>query len=125
MSIDDLLIRLALPDDAHAIAVFQTTAWNEAYESLIPEEHLDETATAQREYRWRDRLASGVREAAMALDRLIRARAFGRFAFAVTAADSLRCACQGCKGTRSGWYDQLGRARCAKEGEWHADVPLE
>ncbi|WP_157984046.1 GNAT family N-acetyltransferase [Nesterenkonia muleiensis] len=66
--IDDLLIRLALPDDAHAIAAFQTTAWNEAYESLIPEEHLDETATAQREYRWRDRLASGVREAAMALD---------------------------------------------------------
>lgn len=51
MLIDDLRIRPAIVADAGAIAAFQTSAWKEAYEGLIPEAHLQESETEKREVR--------------------------------------------------------------------------
>jgi len=59
-------VRRAALADAAAIATFQTECWREAYRGVVPQEYLDRVGVAEREVRWRDRLATGAREIALA-----------------------------------------------------------
>ena len=59
-------VRRPVLNDVHAIAVFQTACWNEAYAGLVPQEYLDRIGVGDRERRWRDRLVSGDRRVALA-----------------------------------------------------------
>jgi ribosomal protein S18 acetylase RimI-like enzyme len=52
--------------DVTAIAEFQTRCWREAYQGLVPRSYLDRVGVAQREPRWRERMASGARQVALA-----------------------------------------------------------
>lgn len=58
--------RRAVLADAPSIARFQTACWREAYRGVVPQEYLDRVGVAEREVRWRDRLATGSREVAVA-----------------------------------------------------------
>jgi GNAT superfamily N-acetyltransferase len=51
-------LRRADRDDVRAIAEFQTRCWAEAYRGLVPQSYLDRMTVADREVRWRSRLAS-------------------------------------------------------------------
>lgn len=59
-------VRRATVDDAGAVAEFQTGCWREAYRGLVPQAYLDRVTVADREVRWRQRLASGERLVALA-----------------------------------------------------------
>lgn len=59
-------VRRGVLADAAAIAGFQTTCWREAYRGVVPQEYLDRVGVAEREVRWRHRLATGAREIALA-----------------------------------------------------------
>jgi GNAT superfamily N-acetyltransferase len=56
----------AAPSDVEAIAAFQTACWREAYRGLVPDDYLDGVTEDDRALRWRDRLESGSRHAAIA-----------------------------------------------------------
>ncbi len=60
------VIRDVVLDDAEAIGVFQTLCWREAYAGLVPAEYLVGVDEDVRAARWRDRVASGERSAALA-----------------------------------------------------------
>ena len=59
-------IREATLSDFPAIAAIQTACWREAYRGLVPDAYLDSVGEGDRERRWRDRLTSGTRRAAIA-----------------------------------------------------------
>lgn len=59
-------IRGAVLDDISAIAAFQTRCWNEAYVGMVPMSYLERVSVSDREVRWRERLATGVRLIALA-----------------------------------------------------------
>ena len=59
-------IRLARPDDAPAIAAFQTQCWREAYRGLVPQSYLDRVGVSERERSWSRRLVHATREVAIA-----------------------------------------------------------
>lgn len=63
-----VVLRDATPDDARAIAIFQTVSWREAYAGLVPAEYLERVDANLREARWRDRLVGGDRQASVAED---------------------------------------------------------
>lgn len=48
-----MLIRLALPPDAPAIAHVQIATWNTTYRGLIADDYIDGLSQAYRETRWR------------------------------------------------------------------------
>lgn len=50
-------VRAARPDDSAAIALAHVRAWQAAYPSLIPQEHLDGLDVTERTEIWRQRLA--------------------------------------------------------------------
>jgi GNAT superfamily N-acetyltransferase len=56
----------AAPSDVEAIAAFQTDCWREAYRGLVPDDYLDGVSEDDRALRWRERLESGSRHAAIA-----------------------------------------------------------
>ena len=60
------MIRPARPEDAAAIAGVQVRAWWHAYADVVDREHLAERTTASRTERWREILASGRTETAVA-----------------------------------------------------------
>jgi GNAT superfamily N-acetyltransferase len=51
-----IVTRAASTRDVHAIAVFQSAVWNEAYSGLVPQSYLDRATVAERELRWADRI---------------------------------------------------------------------
>lgn len=59
-------IRDATSSDVLAIAAFQTACWREAYRGLVPDAYLDSVGEGDRERRWRERLTTGARAAAVA-----------------------------------------------------------
>jgi ribosomal protein S18 acetylase RimI-like enzyme len=61
-----LSVRRAVLADSASIARFQTACWREAYRGVVPQEFLDRVGVAEREVRWRDRLATRSREVALA-----------------------------------------------------------
>lgn len=60
-------IARASPADAGAIAQFQITAWRQTYRGLVPDAFLDGMDAASSAERWAQRLATGARDAAIAL----------------------------------------------------------
>jgi hypothetical protein len=52
--------------DVTAIADFQTTCWREAYRGVVSQAYLDRVDVADRERRWSERLASGIRRIVLA-----------------------------------------------------------
>jgi GNAT superfamily N-acetyltransferase len=59
-------VRDADRGDARAIAEFHTACWKQAYHGIVPQAHLDALEVADREMRWRERLAQGTRGVALA-----------------------------------------------------------
>jgi len=62
----DVEIRQATADDAEQVGVFQTRAWADSYEGIVPGSYLAATTAQMRAERWRDRLARGRRRAWLA-----------------------------------------------------------
>ncbi len=60
-------ITAASPGDAGAIARFQIAAWRQTYRDLVPDAFLDGMDAASSADRWAQRLATGERDAAIAL----------------------------------------------------------
>ena len=53
-----MIVRTALPQDAHAIARVRTISWQATYRGTVPQSYLDALAPAESEERWRA-LAAG------------------------------------------------------------------
>ncbi len=64
--VDPLIVRVAGPHDARAVAEFQTAVWREAYEGLVPQRYLDRVGVEERLERWTRRFATGSRQVALA-----------------------------------------------------------
>ena len=47
-----MVIRRALTDDAHGVAVVHVSSWQHAYRGIVPQAHLDQLSIADREKRW-------------------------------------------------------------------------
>lgn len=52
-----MLIREAVPDDAHGVAVVHVRSWQEAYRGLMPQAVLDDLSVSEREKGWARLLA--------------------------------------------------------------------
>jgi GNAT superfamily N-acetyltransferase len=59
-------LRPAEPDDARAIAEFQTLCWKQAYTGLVAPDYLARVGADQREIRWQERILAGHRGIALA-----------------------------------------------------------
>jgi ribosomal protein S18 acetylase RimI-like enzyme len=55
-------LRLAKPNDAHAIARVHVLSWRAAYRSIVPDEYLNSLSVHQREIAWTEMLQAGVPE---------------------------------------------------------------
>jgi ribosomal protein S18 acetylase RimI-like enzyme len=47
-----MVIRRALPEDSHGIALVHVSSWQHAYRGIVPQPHLDQLSVADREKRW-------------------------------------------------------------------------
>ena len=47
-----MIIRLALAEDSHGIALVHVSSWQHAYRGIVPEAYLDQLSVADRERRW-------------------------------------------------------------------------
>ncbi len=54
-----IVVRRAIPSDAHGIAVVHVRAWQETYQHLVPADALARLSVEQRERRWGELLRSG------------------------------------------------------------------
>jgi ribosomal protein S18 acetylase RimI-like enzyme len=61
-----MVIRSALTEDAHGIALVHVSAWQQAYRGIVPQLHLDQLSVADRENRWVEILDRGGSETLVA-----------------------------------------------------------
>jgi GNAT superfamily N-acetyltransferase len=47
-----MIIRRALAEDSHGIAVVHISSWQHAYRGIVPQTHLDQLSVADRAKRW-------------------------------------------------------------------------
>jgi ribosomal protein S18 acetylase RimI-like enzyme len=47
-----MVIRRALAEDSHGIALVHVSSWQHAYRGIVPQAHLDQLSVADREKRW-------------------------------------------------------------------------
>ncbi|MBD0347542.1 MAG: GNAT family N-acetyltransferase [Thermoleophilia bacterium] len=67
---DGLIVRVAAPADAEALARVHVESWRSAYRRLLPPDYLDALTVAARTPRWRQRLRHvGPRESVVAAER--------------------------------------------------------
>ncbi|SDI81144.1 Protein N-acetyltransferase, RimJ/RimL family [Frankineae bacterium MT45] len=59
-------LRAPRPEDAAAVATFQTMVWNDAYATLVPREYLERTTAEVRRRRWQERIEAGQRRIMLA-----------------------------------------------------------
>jgi ribosomal protein S18 acetylase RimI-like enzyme len=55
-----LIIRRAIPDDAHAIATIHVLSWQRSYRHILPASILDALDITSREKNWRHRISEGL-----------------------------------------------------------------
>jgi GNAT superfamily N-acetyltransferase len=54
-----MMIRLAVPNDASAIAAIHVACWHETYRGIIPDSYLDRLDTAERQRIWLKAIDNG------------------------------------------------------------------
>jgi ribosomal protein S18 acetylase RimI-like enzyme len=61
-----MVIRRALTEDSHGIALVHISSWQHAYRGIVPQVHLDHLSVADREKRWFEILDRGGSETLVA-----------------------------------------------------------
>src|ERR1700741_5148880 len=61
-----MVIRRALTEDSHGIAVVHISTWQHAYRGIVPQTHLDQLSVADREKQWIEVFARGDSETLVA-----------------------------------------------------------